>query len=49
MYTFDPYDVLLSIAVNIAVMLMTVLQGHVCVMMQPILEGHNNDNMINEV
>ncbi len=30
MYNFDPYNVLLSIATNIAVMLMTasVLQGH---------------------
>ncbi len=31
MYNFDPYNVLLSIATNIAVVLMTasVLQGHV--------------------
>ncbi len=30
-YNFDPYDVLLSISTNIAVLLMTasVLQGHV--------------------
>ncbi len=31
MYNFDPYNVLLSIATNIAVLLMTgfVLQGHI--------------------
>ncbi len=27
-YNFDPYNVLLSIATNIPVLLMTVLQGH---------------------
>ncbi len=30
MYNFDPYSVLLAIATNIAVLLMTVLQGHIC-------------------
>ncbi len=32
MYNFDPYNVLLVIATNIAVLLMTgsVLQGHIC-------------------
>ncbi len=32
MYNFDPYNVLLSIATNISVLLMTafVLQGHIC-------------------
>ncbi len=32
MYNFDPYNVLLSIATNIPVLLMTafVLQGHIC-------------------
>ncbi len=33
MYNFDPYDVLLAIATNIAVLLMTasVLQGHIII------------------
>ncbi len=33
MYNFDSYNVLLSIATNIAVLLMTafVLQGHMCI------------------
>jgi len=33
MYNFDPYSVLLNIAKNIAVLLMTasVLQGHICI------------------
>ncbi len=32
MYNFDPYNVLLAIATNIPVLLMTafVLQGHIC-------------------
>ncbi len=32
LYNFDPYNVLLVIATNIAVLLMTafVLQGHIC-------------------
>ncbi len=32
MYQFDPYNVLLGIATNISVLLMTasVLQGHIC-------------------
>ncbi len=32
MYNFDPYNVLLSIATNIPVLLMTafVIQGHIC-------------------
>ncbi len=29
MYIFEPYNVLLVIATNIAVLLMTVLQGHI--------------------
>ncbi len=29
MYNFEPYNVLLSIAINIPVLLMTVLQGHI--------------------
>ncbi len=33
MYNFDPYSVLLSIATNIAVLLMTVLQGHVLLLL----------------
>ncbi len=35
MYNFDPYNVLLSIATNIPVLLMTafVLQGHICVVL----------------
>ncbi len=36
MYNFDPYNVLLAIAINIPVLLMTafVLQGHILVMYQ---------------
>ncbi len=36
MYNFDPYNVLLTIATNIAVLLMTafVLQGHICLDMR---------------
>ncbi len=47
MYNFDSYNVLLSIATNIPVLLMTafVLQGHILVMhdiIGPILESADN-------
>ncbi len=40
MYNFDSYNVLLSIATNIAVLLMTafVLQGHICEKSQVFME-----------
>ncbi len=40
MYNFDPYNVLLSIATNIPVLLMTafVLQGHICILIQECLD-----------
>ncbi len=43
MYNFEPYNVLLAIATNIAVLLMTafVLQGHIYVLYQ-----YNNADLV---
>ncbi len=50
MYNFDPYNVLLSIATNIPVLLMTafVLQGHICSQSPvfPMVFMANNEQMI---
>ncbi len=49
MYNFEPYNVLLAVATNIAVLLMTgfVLQGHICLLLHQGLTGLTSSSLFN--